>query len=478
MLKIKSVFPVFIFLMLAIETIFYCFFDGFAKDINLKSYLTIVVSIVCFTIILFIRNNYSLAKKLGALQAVVLFLIGFVIVHFQSYLDFILGISKDQLLRTSTFSIVRSALLSIIGLHSFLLAYSITKNKVFKMPKYTLSSIHISPRILILLTGLSLLWLLYCGQGYYFHMSYGSVSTVGNRLAYAMLIFSLFKNITILVCVCLFQQNKNRSILGFIKSMGVSFNLILLVFIIATFSSGDRGPAIFTIISYLVAISVATNKKIRYSHFVILMIAGALFISVWGVVRTSKSMQNLTGQITNAYNDLKSEQSIIPATSELASSIRTLHVGVELVPDKYPYAYGVFQLSYIIESIPFYSRVFPVLHSSVGFNRSTAFLTWIINGDIDSSGVGTTCIADAYMDLGVFGVIIILFLWGIVVKRSETLFMVPISSLSLFQVALSFIVISVSIYIPRSAVLFLLKDVVWLFLALLLFVLFSSKKAK
>ena len=475
MLKTKSLFPIFLLLMLIIETSLYFYIDDYSKDINLIYYLSIVISIVCITIVLFAINNHSSVKQLGALRAVVLFLISYVIVHFQFYLDFILGFSKDILWSTSLQSIFKSALLSVIGLHSFLLAYISTKYKLNEKPKYTLSSIHISTKVFKILSSLSLLWLLYCGRDFYFHMSYGSISIIGNRLAYAMLIFSLFMNCTLLLCIYSYQQKENKSVFGFIKSMGALFNFTILLYIIATFSSGDRGPAIFTIVSYLVAISISTNLRISYTQFAVLLIGGALFVSLWGVVRMSKNTEDLSKQMTNAYYSLHNNQSIIPATNELASSIRTLHTGVEIVPDKIPHTNGVFQLSYIIESIPFYSRIFPTIRSSIGFNRSSTFLTWIINGDIDTSGVGTTCVADAYIDLGLIGVIIILFLWGFVVKRSELLFMVPISSLSLFQVALAYIVISVSIYIPRSAILFSLKDVIWLFLALLLSVLLSKK---
>lgn len=477
MIRTNSLLQAFLLLMLILEIAFYFNIDK-TDNINLMLYLSVAVFIVGFTIALFAINNLSTAKQLGALRAVVLFLISYVIVHFQFYVDFVLDIDKYKILKTSSHSIVKSALLSLIGLHSFLLAYTNTKNGIVRKPKYTLSSIHFTPGVFKSLTILSLLWLLYNGQGFYFRMSYGSVDLIGTQLAYAMLIFSLFKNITLLLCINAYQQKNEKSILGFIKSLGIPFNFAVLLHIVATFSSGDRGPAVFSLIGYLLAVSIATNKKVRYSQFLVLLSVGAIFISLWGIVRTSKTTENMTGQLSNAYSDLQSQQTIIPATRELASSIRTLHAAVETVPDMFPHTHGVFQLSYIIESVPFYSRFFPTLQSSVGYNRSTAFLTWIINGDTDTSGVGTTCIADAYIDLGLLGVIIILFLWGFVVKRSEILYSVPISSLSLFQVTMGFIVVTISVYIPRSAILFSFKDVVWPFLVLLLFVLLSNKKTR
>jgi hypothetical protein len=476
MLKTKSLFSVFFLLLLIGEILLYFFVDDYSQTVDLVFFLSLVIAIVAITIVFFVICNHSTAKELGALRAVVLFLISYIIVHFQFYLDFVFDISRDRLLRNSVSSIIKSSLLSLIGLHSFLLAYINTKNNVVRKPRYTLSSIHFSTGLLKILTSLSLLWLLYCGRGYYFRMTYGSVSLVGSQLAYAMLIFSLFKNSTFLLCVYEYQSNNNKSIIDFIKSLGLLFNLTLLLHVVATLSSGDRGPAIYSIIGYLVAISVSTSKKIRYSQFAVLLVGGALFISLWGIVRTSKSTENISGQITNAYSDLKKENSLIPATKEMAGSVRTLHVSVENVPEFFPHTNGIFQLSYIFQSIPFYSRLFPTLRSSVGFNNSAVFLTWVINGDTEASGVGTTCIADIYIDLGLIGVIILLFLWGIAVKRSELLFSVPLSSLSLFQVSLAYIVVSISVYIPRSAILFSLKDVVWLFIALFLFALFSSNK--
>jgi hypothetical protein len=57
-------------------------------------------------------------------------------------------------------------------------------------------------------------------------------------------------------------------------------------------------------------------------------------------------------------------------------------------------------------------------------------------------------------------------IWGWILKYSEVLFLAPISSLSVFRATLSFVAVSSAIYIARSAVLFSLKDVIWLFVFL------------
>ena len=64
--------------MLILEIAFYFNIDK-TDNINLMLYLSVAVFIVGFTIALFAINNLSTAKQLGALRAVVLFLISYVI---------------------------------------------------------------------------------------------------------------------------------------------------------------------------------------------------------------------------------------------------------------------------------------------------------------------------------------------------------------------------------------------------------------
>lgn len=475
MRKNKIYFSYFLLLAIFIESIF---FMSAKTGKSLYLVLYIVLALACITIVFFTRFDRVAMKEIGALRAVVLFIICYLIVHFQVYLDVVLGICPTDIAfeKVSLLSVKKSAVLSLIGLQSFILAYINTPYRAPRDSSTSLSRIHVPLLMLKILTFLSLLWLLYCGRGFYFSMSYGSVDLVGTRLSYALQIFTLLMNSTLILCMKDYQKETRMTFWGFLNKMGWLFNFTVALFIVATFSSGDRGPALFAIIGYLVAYCVISHRSLKYSQFLLLLVIGAVFLSLLGIVRRSGTFDNMSGQVNEAYFGMKDRPSLIPATSELAGSVRTLHTAVDLVPDQFPHTNGIFQLTYIVETIPFYSRFFPSLGASLGFNRSTAFLTWAINGDLDSSGVGTTCIADSYIDLGLLGVIIIMLIWGWILKYSEVLFMAPISSLSVFRATLSFVAVSSAIYIARSAVLFSLKDVIWLFLFLGITVIFSPSR--
>lgn len=477
MQKNKILFPFFVLLSILGGTLFLINYESKVFSENkMEVALLIIVAYVFVTLLMFLRYNKQTMMKLGALRAVVLFLISYVIVHFQIYLDVALSICPQEALLkySSASSVVKSAIISLLGLLSFLFAYSIIPNNYQKHTRLTIYTIHVPTNAFKVLSFISLIWLLYCGKGFYFSMTYGSVDLVGTRLAYAQLLFSLFMNTTLLLCMrdC---EGKITSISEFVKRVGGLFNLTFILFIFATFSSGDRGPALFAMVSYFVAAVVARGKKVKFSWFFVMLFIGSIFLSLLGIIRSAGETDNMSGQLTNAYYDLKEGESLIPATRELAGSVRTLDVAVDVVPEQFPHSYGVFQLSYIIETIPFVSHFFPSLMTTDGFNRSTSFLTYVINGDNSASGVGTTCIADAYIDFGAFGVLLMMFFWGVLVKRSELLFSVPLSSLSLFQISIYFVTISVAVYVPRSAILFSLKSAVWLFIFTLLVALVPNR---
>lgn len=286
------------------------------------------------------------------------------------------------------------------------------------------------------------------------------------KFIYAVLILSAYN----------FQQSSvhPKSFSVYFRSLGIGFTICILLFVVSIFFSGDRGPAIYMVIAYLCSAQMATGKFISFKVCLVLLVTGGLIMSVMGIVRQNKDNEDLQGQSMVAYQELQDEESIIPYTSELAESVRTLHAAVEYVPEQIDHTKGVYSAAYILQSIPFSSSFTQWLFPHSQYLGSTTLLTFLIQGDNKSSGVGTTCIADIYIDFGMLGVFVLMFLFGCLLSYCDVLWL-SLKTLPWFVCACLFIVTVFAVYLPRSAMLFQMKNIVWLFVILSLYTLFSKR---
>ncbi|GGH32322.1 hypothetical protein GCM10011418_45780 [Sphingobacterium alkalisoli] len=165
------------------------------------------------------------------------------------------------------------------------------------------------------------------------------------------------------------------------------------------------------------------------------------------------------------------DDSISPQTKELAGSVKTVHMAVSYVPDKHNYLFGRFQLQQILGIIPFGTMFKESLFedNSYKYIGSAQFITWIDQGDSRFYGLGTSCIADFYMDLGLVGVVLGMFLFGYFIRFCELSFY-TYDYLSISAHVFSVVYLAFSIYISRSTVLFNLK-----LCAFIIIVLFFNK---
>jgi len=87
------------------------------------------------------------------------------------------------------------------------------------------------------------------------------------------------------------------------------------------------------------------------------------------------------------------------------------------------------------------------------YRSSGLYLTWLDQGSSASYGIGTSCVADTYLDFGLIGVIIVFFLFGYLTRILEVrAFTRGIESLGIL--ILIFLLFSFSIYIARSSILY------------------------
>jgi len=395
-----------------------------------------------------------------------LFLFGYIIVHFQYYFDYILGYIDDSYLFIwiNPAIVTKSLFLSGSGLLSFLIGYNLFERRklVNFVVKPNAVDIEKSVTILKLISFILLTIYFFTVDPLYFLGFYGHI-IFQPITEYSILIFQI---ITIVIIVQhnqnLFSRDvKNITFFTYLKTMGFSYIFLILIYLISVILSGDRGPVITFSLAFLGGYLYVTKRKLKIRYIIIILLIGSFFMSILGIARSLDKSYDFSDRIIDSMELFGiHSNSISPFTLELAGSVRTLHASVDYVPNNYPHSLGRFQLNQVISVIPFISSIIPDLDSEVKYRGTSSFITWIIQGDDPWSGTGTTMIADLYIDFSIFGVVVGMFLFGIFVLYSEKK-MLSNSYESPYLQILILLYFSNSIYISRSSILFILKMVAW-----------------
>jgi len=287
---------------------------------------------------------------------------------------------------------------------------------------------------------------------------------------------------SIIIQTCRNLRIQNRIPTNFrqyIKFMSVHLLILLVVYLTSVLMSGNRGPLVVFSLCYLSGYFFIKKIKFSYKQGFLLIFSGAFIISLLGTARHFNKDLNFIERVHLSFisNDTQSQASFSPMTTELAGSVRTLHHAVNYVPDKHDFLYGRFQFQKIIVVFPFFATFNTLIFddNSVKYGNSSSFITWIRQGVNSASGDGTSCIADFYLDFGLYGVLIGMFLFGYFIRFAEiNLYTVNIPSL--FPHIFIIVYLCSAFYIPRSSVLFELRSVVWIFSILLLNKLLVNRK--
>jgi hypothetical protein len=449
--------------------------------------IILMLLILVFTSLLFFlfrkEQNENLKGKF--LKHSSLFLIGVSIVHFQFFIDFVLGNSNenDYYIWVNKRIVIKALVLSIIAVLSFIIGYLQYKDQSFKTKNANLNAKKTSVIFMEILAAIFLVIYFYFINPIYFLGNYGIVE-ISSVSSYTVVLFE-YTIIAIIIQKSrnlIIENKRNITFFDFIKEFSWLTLSMIFIYLISVMLSGDRGPLIFFGIALLGNYIFVSRKKINLLKFLIFIIIGSNFITILGYVRALKTNDNFSEKfstILGAETDLNrfGSKSFSPSTQELATSTRCLQHSMDIVPEKIDYLYGRFQFQQIMSIIPFFSNVNEIIFEDNHFKyRSSAdFITWKNQGNFPYSGDGTTVIADFYLDFGLVGVIIGLFLIGYLMRYAEIL-MYSVDYPSLFAHCFFLIYLSSSLYISRGTFLIVLKSVCWtyFFLAINKFI-FNNK---
>ena len=219
---------------------------------------------------------------------------------------------------------------------------------------------------------------------------------------------------------------------------------------------GDRGPVIFCVliitITYLVAV-----KRINGSIILLSGAAAAMLMFAIRITRgSSESIQSGLETFTQSASATIAERdSAWDTMADLTGIFAEMTVGYERVQEKGT----VYPLKIII--VPFYPfPIIPSIFSNLIYNKPP---TEISSAAIISEYAtipwsnGTQCVVDIYISWGLFGVIILFFLFGRFIK-----WIYNKSNKNIYCMLVYIMLTSMSLYMPRDSILAFIRPMAYI----------------
>lgn len=400
------------------------------------------------------------------------FCVGYLIVFFQNYLEVLLGsYSLHDMPYTiaGADEIIRCAAMSSMGMICFFLG--VLSIPCPREPVLSgISSEKIAAPNMKLPGKDVLLWgalggFLLGNYKFLFNVTYSqelleSRSFLSNMtFIFFQVVFFIFLAYT---CHSFIQLNRKVSLKEFCIKAGWSLNLTALIFILVLVQLGDRGEALTIVLAYYSAFLVVSRRKCQLKYLLIYILAGGLFCAFLAQFRTFSKDIPLGERIIESANIFSEKnEHLFFVTEELARSVATFHNAVATVPDFNPYLYGIFHIADVVNIIPGAAAVFRNLLGLDHFRywNSAYFCTWIYWGDEYLWGTGSSWNADLYLNYGLWGILLGMFIWGYILACLRKKIQIQTPS---FYILLAYLILAgYSLYLNRSNNFYCIRTLVY-----------------
>lgn len=270
------------------------------------------------------------------------------------------------------------------------------------------------------LSGLLLLTFIFLGLSLYESgLTIGSLYVGESSVWYMLLVRFMIISASAFAYVYMTSDEKTSLInLLFIKNK--LFLLISLLFISYVLIGGDRGPVLAVLL--ILGSSWLLMNKGKISKYNIAVIV----ISIVMITSTFQSISVLRGNESGTafkLDDIETYTNLEEDNHMLGSSQFCTCLAIQGIDSgSLSHSFGLYFITALIQSVPYLGSK---LLNSVGleiYNGGSAqLITEYYYGRFPSSGLGTTYLADIYIEFGLIGIIIISFLFGYFIKYIENL---------------------------------------------------------
>ena len=347
----------------------------------------------------------------------VLFLIGFLIVHFQIPFFASYGfepVDGNQIWinkNVVNYAVWLSAICGLIWMLGFLFYL----NKKKKKPSKLIVPINIpfvkTLSIDTIISILFLVFLILVGNEF-LSGAYDGFRNWGTGATYVYLILSaLIKLRTIYMFTNAYLLNRIN--LTHLLSNNKLFLLNLIPYILIFMLSSDRGE-IITIGTIIIGSFSLLKRKVSFNKILLMIFLGGVFFTILKFGRTDNLSQikKSNNVIERGIDNFSRDDSFNP-TYELATSQRNLNRALNTIPNKQPYFLGLTHFGNLMGVLPLIgSWILETIGIPFQYHSSSTLFSYWDQGVNIKSGVGSEIIADSYINYGTYVTIFIFILFG------------------------------------------------------------------
>lgn len=477
-------------LVLWLQTIIFCVLIGgytiFMPSYFDMNYFVQILIIVLVSVIIFSFRKKPNVIKGNYFTSTFLFLLSFLIVHFQFYIDYALGLRTDLGVRYYlNYSIVPKAItIAALTVNVYFIGNIVALMSNSSKPHPTHNKLTY-PSLLFLKITMALMLLLYVigTPSDFFLGSYNELMNEEGALGYIhykseQLFHLSFYAYIISIINILKRQNIQISTINYIKFLGPFAVSVIGLFLMLNLMAGSRSPIIAILLALASGYFISQNKKLKFKTLIIiLLIVGTTFQFLTYFRATSGQLaiedRIVMASQTRDQNSSYEESTIMPATFELAGSIRAYHAVVMRQEDN-DILYGQASIGYLLSIIPGLGLIATKL-IGLEFTGSPKLVTEWMGAD---HGMGTTALADTYLDYGLYGTFIIYLLFGYLLSKLDIVAYTRFLDSNSFLQVLTLVFISNSIFISRASIMSAIADVVTTYIILKIAILIGRRDQK
>lgn len=396
-----------------------------------------------------------------------------IVVNLQIVIDVLCGhdtLSNYLADRRYSFYLGNVLFFGCLGISSFLLGNSICikKKRSLQNVNCDIASCNITLWVILALLSFILFIANIDVLSFYTGMNYagsGASDRVSDASSRWETLFDAFS--TIIICITtknLLAQGDKVSVLGFIRAFPFVFIMISIAYLLLRLMSGDRGPVIYTLLMFFYSYILINKTKIKLFLFISLLLVGATTMNIVNTIRSYSSGVGFDERFARAINEFSDGESsdgiktLCPPTFELAKSVNCNFIAIHDIDRGITdFQLGKYNFLEIVSAIPGLPNIINAYYNFDVYRFSTSeYVTISFFGKSYSIGLGTTALIDLYLDFGILGVMIGLFIIGIIYKKLDSSIAYGDGVKSLLFLIFFIKFSSMSIYIPRASIAFVL----------------------
>ena len=411
---------------------------------------TCIVSFFVLFIYGLIPSKYKRLNK-QFFKISTIFIISFYIVHFFNYVFYSFNI-VDLSFFSSEYTL-KAAKLSLCFFIALVLGIILTNKSFDDKPEESLNLNII--KIIPLFQTISLIIFYSFTDKRYFSaggnsavlndIGWNPIGAVGNVICVACVIAS------VAAIYYRYKNNKHVTIKEYIKSFPLLLYVNTFVYLSLVLISGDRGPILDILFVVSSGYFLITNKKIKIVYIIVALFVAANVLSFLSYLRGNPEDLSIAKieVVSNRMAEASEDGNIIyNLTDDLSDVVNSYHLVFEYT-QRFGFIYG---FGIIFQLLAFLPGIRSILYSLSGIDisiLSTDFLATMLLGE--DYGAGTTCVADVYYNLGLYGGIVAYFLFGVFIKKCDIA--LYLKSNNYLVIIISLCYLTKSIYLGRSTIL-------------------------